>query len=264
MRTALFTLAGFLFVSSARADCYGANTTSFSWCKGYAKEGYHCSADGTMCASDVALGQTYFCALHYRDAVLHAPSGRCCDSLSGGGACVGPRPAQVANPPYGKPDHHPALIVEGTVAYKNGPPPWNGTTHPAGAYGFTFLGGVLDSKTGACSPLPPQFDAARVRPLASRPAGIAAGGCFLACNMTEIEQGASDPCAAGSFYSPSAGHSTMRCFSGGPDWLNPHNTGVCAYNCTLRETKDLARYCTATTSGQMMKDCELTCTDSLM
>ncbi len=62
------------------ASCYAANTTSFTWCSGYEKVGYNCSKDGINCASDKAIGQYYFCALHYADAILHAASGQCCGS----------------------------------------------------------------------------------------------------------------------------------------------------------------------------------------
>jgi hypothetical protein len=65
------------------------------------------------------------CAEFFDAAVLDASSGRCCDGLDQGGACVGPKdPLPPPNWDYGWPDHYPALIVEGPAAYKNGPPVW--------------------------------------------------------------------------------------------------------------------------------------------
>jgi hypothetical protein len=50
-------------VAAVRADCYGANTTTFDGCSGYAQAGYHCN--GAMCAIDKCVGDCDSCAVHY-------------------------------------------------------------------------------------------------------------------------------------------------------------------------------------------------------
>ena len=250
---ALTSLAG------ARAACYGASTSIFTWCStgsktgaaAYIAAGYNCS--GEMCAVNHCVGTCEFCAVTYPHAVLDTATGQCCDAVQSG-KCQGPKPAAVKNPPYGFPDHHPAVIFEGGAPYKNGPKTWSPET-PDGSYGWTFLPGPQDA-AGVCSFTPPVFDASRVRPLPFKSSGAGPmGGCFLSCNLTEVEETGEDPCKVGSVDSSTSGPGTMSCFSGGDSWLKPPHTGMCGFNCTLRHPGDMS-YCNNNSFGT---DCVVQC-----
>lgn len=257
MRGPLLALAAAVAPAPARGDCYAANTTAFGHCSGYEVAGYNCSADGVSCASSSCLASCGFCALHYRDAVLDAATGRCCDSVDDG-ACRGAKSGVVHNVAYGLPDHKPHAIFEGCSAYPHGPQLWSPDS-PSGSYGFTM--NFPPATGGKCPPVPAQFDPARVHAASLRASGPPVDGCFLACNVTEVAASGDDPCAVGSVTSPTAGHGAMSCYSGGDMWLKkyaPH-TGMCAFNCTLRQ--DSSHYCTNNTPPS---NCFLTCSDSLL
>ena len=250
----LISLAG------SQAACYGANVSIFTWCStgsktgaaAYVAAGYNCS--GEMCAISHCVGTCEFCAVSYPDAVLDAASGRCCNAMHSG-KCQGPKPAAVDDPPYGFPDHHPAVIFEGSVAYKNGPKTWSPET-PDGSYGWSFLPGSQDA-TGRCAATPAIFDSSLVKPLPFKSSGAGPlGGCFLSCNLTDVEMTGKDPCEAGSVDSPTAGPGTMRCYSGGDFWLTPPHTGMCGFNCTLRHANHIQSYCKNNSIGS---DCVVAC-----
>ena len=128
----------------AGAACYGANTTSFSWCTGYAKAGYNCFGD--MCASGTCLGMCEVCAVLYTEATLNPTTGQCCSPGNQGGQCTNPRPGVVHETSYGFPDHHPGAIFEGSVQYTHGPPVWSPQA-PSGDYGFIMLPAGLGNIT---------------------------------------------------------------------------------------------------------------------
>ena len=247
-------------LSRSHAACYGANVSIFTWCQtgsqtgvaAYIAAGYSCM--GEMCAVDHCVGTCEFCAVSYSHAVVDTASGQCCDAVQSG-RCQGPKPAAVNDPPYGFPDHHPAVIFEGMVPYKHGPKTWSPET-PDGNYGWTLLPGPQDA-AGLCSPTPPVFDASRVLPIPFRSSGAGPlDGCYLSCNLTEVEETGDDPCKVGSVDSPTAGPGAMRCFSGGETWLKPPHTGMCGFNCTLRHASDLQSYCKNNSFGS---DCVVAC-----
>lgn len=219
--------------SAVNTSCYGAFIPSFSWCSGYEGAGYNCTGD--YCASSSCVGECYFCAIEYEGAALDAYSGRCCASLGPGGACEKPFPSVAPwNEDYLWPDHHPALIVEGPVAYPNGPHVWsNGSVfNESGAYAFTMNspGGRTDKE---CPKLPSNttFDTTKVKPISLREHGVAISNCALSCNWTAIAEGGEDPCEPGTVRVASV-VAEMRCFYGGPGWLKQAGLGVCGYNCT--------------------------------
>ena len=239
-----------------QAGCFAANTSSFAWCSGYSKVGYNCSSDGTACASATALAQSYFCALN-SDAVLHAPTGQCCDSVADG-KCQGPRSGTVhGNFPYGPVDHKPAEIIEGCVQYSNGPKCF-GKDAPFGDYGFT-ANYPNENQPGGCPPLPTNFDKSKVRVnKMSEAIGSPYSGCFVECNLTEVSATGVDPCSPGDFSSATSGHNTMKCYSGGAKFVKPFPSGICAFNCTL-VYPDTRKPCS---NNSVYSTCVLTCTDS--
>ena len=216
-------------------DCYVANTTSFEWCNGYAELGYNCSADGASCASDQALGQSYFCALHYPTAVLDALSGQCCDAPQDG-QCRNPRSGTVVSFDYGPADHKPGLIMEGCAQYEHGPTCYNADTAPHGDKGWEANYPSEDTP-GGCPPLPAHFDETKVHVAKmSTNFGPDYHGCYISCDPKQVTaSGGVDPCSAGDFYSVSSGHNAMKCYSG-----NFKAGGICSYNCTLSSGGTLA------------------------
>lgn len=244
-------LVGVAVAEKSKPGCFGANTSSFPWCSGYAELGYNCSQSGELCASATCLKTCMFCTIEYQNAVLDEVSGQCCDSIVDG-ECKGAKLGVVTNKPYGLPDHKPATIFEGTVPYHNGPPVWS-KQNPAGSYGFTFNAGAEND--GECPPLPLVFNATNLKTASLKASGSGATGCFIACNLTEVEETGVDPCEAGSVNSPTAGPAAMRCYSGGDTWLKPPHTGMCAFNCTLRVASTGAATCESPTDP----DCELAC-----
>ena len=236
------------------ASCYAANTSSFTWCSGYENAGYNCSKNGINCASDKALGEYYFCALHYADAMLHAATGQCCGSVKDGN-CNDPKPNSVHDFPYGPVDHKPGLIFEGCVQYENGPKCWK-QGQVGGDYGWE-ANFPSENSPGGCPPLPSKFDPSKLHiARMSEAIGPSYHGCFIECNLTEVSVTGIDPCAVGNFYSPSSGHNAMKCYSGGETFVKPYPSGICAYNCSLVSTG--GKPC----SGPNTKDCEVTCSDS--
>ena len=247
------------------AQCYAANTSSFSWCSGYTKAGYACSADGTACASATCLGSCGFCALHYPDAVLRASTGQCCDASEIVGAspgdCRNPRDGNVHHVPYGPADHHPTTIFEGCVQYKTGPSCWGPATGGAGDYGWSALW-PDETQPGGCPALPPQFDATKLRVAKmSERIGSSYRGCFIECNLTQVSVTGVDPCAAGDFSSPTSGHNKMSCYSGGDQFVRPFPSGMCGYNCSLVYVANGTR-CHGKDPAR--DSCVITCSDSTM
>jgi hypothetical protein len=252
-----------LVMPSNAADaqgCYVANTTSFPWCSGYAKAGYDCSADGTTCASATCLASCGFCAVHYPDAALHASTGQCCDpSTRESGECRNPRDGNVYHFPYGPADHHPTEIFEGCVQYEHGPTCWK--PGEIGDYGWSALW-PDETQPGGCPPLPPNFDASKVRVAKmTERIGSSYRGCFIECNLTQVSETGVDPCSAGDFSSPTSGHNKMSCYSGGEKFIRPFPSGMCGYNCTLIHPSNGTQ---CRVKDPLRNDCVITCSDSTM
>jgi hypothetical protein len=109
--------------------CYGAWVSSYYWCSGYTDAGYSCAGEGDneYCAASSCIGDCTACAEAYPDAVLDETGGRCCSSIGADGTCEGACSGEAPpNPFYGFPDNKPSLIIEGAMAYPNGPSgEWN-------------------------------------------------------------------------------------------------------------------------------------------
>ena len=187
--------------------------------------------------------------------MIDSKTGQCCSSLSKSGDCNSPRDGQVHNPPYGFPDHRPALIVEGNTAYPYGPPVWS-PTNPSGSYGWTVTLPGTDVKSDQdCPAIPAEIkvDRSRVKAMSAVEHGNGnlphMTSCFLGCNLTEVSDTGVDPCNSNSGSTPTAGPYNMSCFSGGENWLSPANTGMCGYNCTLRHANDPAKFSSNNSAG---------------
>lgn len=157
------------------------------------------------------------------------------------------------NETYGYPDHHGALIIEGPMAYKNGPSVWS-PTNELGAYGLVVIpGSVVD---GACEEVPADsvFAKSRLKPV-SLTNGLK--DCLIGCNLTEVSATGNDPCKVGSVAAPSS-NSPMSCFDVGPGMAGGY--GVCGYNCSAFDsTKTDKNTPCPTTGGRPTTDCEIYC-----
>jgi hypothetical protein len=234
-------LAALLLPEVLSSGCYTANVSQWTWCSGYEKVGYTCLGD--FCSADTCDASCANCADFYPAAFLDKSTARCCASLGPGGVCSEALPGDAPyNPPYGFPNNGPgALIVEGPVPYKNGPPCWSNSTQ-LGAYGFTML--AQSGKTDNECPAP--VGGAWAPPHGLRPISLHAHGeniklCALACNFTDVARTGVDPCNAASIFDGGAVdpslrdvHANYSCYYGGESWLHPPDLGVCGFNCSAR------------------------------
>ena len=155
--------------------------------------------------------------------------------------------------------HKAAEIIEGCVQYNNGPKCF-GKDAPFGDYGFT-ANYPDEIQPGGCPPLPTNFDKSKVRVnKMSEAIGSPYSGCFVECNLIEVSATGVDPCSPGDFSSPTSGHNTMKCYSGGVKFVKPFPSGICAFNCTL-VYPDSRKPCS---NNSVFSTCVLTCTDSAL
>ena len=229
------------FVGRTAADvCYGANTKLYSWCQGYAKAGYSCVGD--FCAVDKCIASCDQCSHKYENNVVDANTGKCCDSISRTGECVNPKsgaPTQDIET-YGYLGSIGGLIVEGPVPYKNSQPVF---PNPISAPSGWKANYPPSNSTATCPPIPRKGYLSKLNPALVPPmnffdaskGGIPEHLCFLSCNISDIENGGPDPCAAGSYIDPKQNiYAPMQCYYGGPGYLSDPTLGVCGFNCTSR------------------------------
>ena len=76
--------------SAAGKGCWAADAYTYA-CEDYEQLGFAC--DGFACATDKCESRCDQCAVYHASAVLHAASGKCCDSVVRD-ECVGPKDAQ--------------------------------------------------------------------------------------------------------------------------------------------------------------------------
>ena len=148
--------------------------------------------------------------------------------------------------PYEFPNHTVSVRVIGAIPYSRGPSVWDdalNSSEPFDTYGkstgWAFNLAKNDAKTGRCPPIPDDAWGRRLKSggevWVQDAKGQASGGCFVGCNMSEIENGKPDPCNAGSIQvdTPRFGPvlANFSCFYGGPGWL-PDGVGQCGFNCT--------------------------------
>ena len=132
------------------------------------------------------------------------------------------RVSPIVNQTYGYPDGIGGLIIEVPFNYPNGPSAWT-PNNTWGAYGIIIAPGSLNSS--GCQPIPSNspFKNTSMQPVALKKDKA----CMIGCNMTDIINGATDPCNIGSIKEPS--NSPMSCWDIGS---MARGYGVCAYNCT--------------------------------
>ena len=232
--------------------CYGAFVPSFSWCSGYEKVDYNCSADGRYCAADTCIEDCYSCTIDYPGGVVHAASGRCCASIDPiSGACVSPFPAVAPwNENYLWPNHHPALLVEDPTAYPHGPRVWsNGSAYnESGAFVFTMNSPGAKNDAG-CPVLPSNttFNVRLVHPISLHAHGAELDNCVLTCNHTAVSAGLPDPCLPGSVIYPA---SPLTCAAtGSAQSGSTTRTWVCAAITALDSSRARQTIATSTTGN---------------
>ena len=247
---------------AAERVCYGANAKLFHWCGGYAQAGYSCV--GSFCAADKCVGSCNVCAHKYENNVVDANTGRCCDSIGANGECMNPK---SGDPGYDFDDYGylgslPGLIVEGAAKYSNSKPVYPNPLSAPNGFKANY---PPSNSTATCPPIPKtgyisKLDPDLVHPMNFYEAsngGIPSHTCFLSCNISDIENGGADPCAAGSLIDPSRNvYAPMQCYYGGDGWLSDPSLGVCSYNCTIRYPN--GTFCPADDHNGCFETCDST------
>ena len=151
--------------------------------------------------------------------------------------------AGAVGPPYHYPNHSEHQVTVGAYAYPRGPAIWDyslTSKQPFGGWGlsagWTWNVAPKDS-LGRCPPIPDDawglgLDSKRLWVSHHEPTG----GCFIGCNITDIVNGATDPCNGGAIYlkTPRFGKviANYSCFWGGAKFLKDPSVGICGFNCT--------------------------------